>query len=620
MKRTVMSVVCACLALLVSAADPKDSSCRGPKDDGSGSSSSNTKQSIDPNEMAGPAGLGSSRCVKTGEWLDYTIYFENKSDATAAAQEIFITLPKDTRLDWTTYELGEVVFGDHIDLGLTGKQHGESSYKIPDSTESVKTKVEVYENEIRWYLRSWDPNTADHFPADAVAGFLPPNDDSGRGEGHVRYRVKVKENVEAGSIIAAKASIVFDTNPPIETDPAWWNTVGQVVTVEGLDGKNATVMVDPKWVLANIGPGATSEQIAAFLNQVGKNGQKVWTSVALGLDPESEEQKLVVDVPQNDDENTVPIKTITGDRTVECWASVKYRLESDKGEGSKPAAGAKALLKGYVQDSTEFSVDIGGVDDPTGIYKVTAVFSDDEGTEFAEVPAANQIGIMRKKAANKREIVPVPWTKFAAGAEDIAVSNLVKTAGLSAGDKLYVYDDSAKRYATWELQSDKTWKPVKTVKMVNGKLEVQTADSPEVATVKRGSGVWLERHDITKPIHFVGQHDAAPVEVPVEAGTTAMPKWNLVASPLLTDWDLNSVSEGVNVADRIIVPTGKEPRIYTRDATNAKWGYITYEANAKGIVKPVRKEDDTMLKAGTGFWYVSEGGAPTLRWREASEK
>ena len=47
--------------------------------------------------------------------------------------------------------------------------------------------------------------------------------------------------------------------------------------------------------------------------------------------------------------------------------------------------------------------------------------------------------------------------------------------------------------------------------------------------------------------------------------------------------------------DRIIVPTGKEPRIYTRDATNTKWGYITYEANDKGIVKPVRKEDDTLI-------------------------
>ena len=65
-----------------------------------------------------------------------------------------------------------------------------------------------------------------------------------------------------------------------------------------------------------------------------------------------------------------------------------------------------------------------------------------------------------------------------------------------------VYDDSAKRYATWELQSDKTWKPVKTVKM----------------------------------------------------------------------------------------------------------------ANDKGIVKPVRKEDDTLIAPGTGLWYISEDGAPVIKW------
>ena len=186
--------------------------------------------------------------------------------------------------------------------------------------------------------------------------------------------------------------------------------------------------------------------------------------------------------------------------------------------------------------------------------------------------------------------------------------------GRRGGDKLYVYDDSAKRYATWELQSDKTWKPVKTVKMVNGKLEVQTADSPEVATVKRGSGVWIERQDTSKPIALVGQYEAAPAVTEIDVGTSELPKWNLIASPAISNWNLNAICDGVGVKDRIIVPTGKEPRIYTRDAGNTKWGYITYEANDKGIVKPVRKEDDTLIAPGTGLWYISEGGAPVIKW------
>ena len=571
--------------------------------------------SFDPNEMAGPIGLGDMRFVKPGYEATYTVYFENSPTAEAAAMDIYVTNPLSPWLDWSSFKMGDIVFANQVDHGLNGVQNGMSEVRQNGTTYYVDSSVAFSDKTgvIKVELHIADKTTKYGVPDDPYAGVLQPNDETGRGEGYFNYKVKFRDDIPAGTIVSNSASIVFDYNAPIETDPAWWNTVAKVLTVEGDGGKSVVLPVDPMWVNANLGSGATDDQIRKALNAVGKNGNKVWQNMALGLDSDDVESKLYLDVPQNVTENLIAVKALAGCGRSTAWPTLRYRLDND-------TTGHGMITRGSAQDGSSFNIDIGGDDDPTGVYQIKAVFVDDDGGELAEVPAANQIGILRKAAANKREIVPVPWTKFAAGAEDIAVSNLVKTAGLTAGDKLYVYDDSAKRYATWELQSDKTWKPVKTVKIVNGKLEVQTADSPEVATVNRGSGVWIERHDITKPIHFVGQHDAAPVEVPVEAGTTAMPKWNLVASPLLTDWDLNSVSEGVNVADRIIVPTGKEPRIYTRDATNAKWGYITYEANAKGIVKPVRKEDDTMLKAGTGFWYVSEGGAPTLRWREASEK
>ena len=417
----------------------------------------------------------------------------------------------------------------------------------------------------------------------------------------------MRDDAPAGVKITNAASIIFDYNDPIETDPAWWNQVAKVVSVEGSDGKAIKVAVDPAWIKTHVGESATDAEVAAALNATGANGLKVWTSVALGLDPEDPEDKFLVDVPQNADENSVPIKALGGELPTNAWMAIQYRLDRD-------ATGGGETSSGTAQSGQGFSIDIGGAADPTGIYQVKAVLSDDEGTSATEVPAANQIGILRKAAANKREIVPVPWTKFAAGAEDIAVSNLVKTAGLTAGDKLYVYDDSAKRYATWELQSDKTWKPVKTVKMVNGKLEVQTADSPEVATVKRGSGVWLERQDTSKPITLVGQYEAVGATTAVAAGTPTLPSWNLIASPAISNWNLTAICEGVGVKDRIIVPTGKEPRIYTRDAGNAKWGYTVYEANDKGIVKPVRKEDDTLIAPGTGLWYISEGGAPVIKW------
>lgn len=569
-------------------------------------------KSVDPNEMGGIMGRGdgdTQRYVKPGEWMTYTVYFENKSTAMAAAQEVKVSNPLSLYLDWSTFEMGEVAFNNQIDLELSGKQNGTSEVTMNGTSYLVRSKVTLdkTEGKVDWYLRIVDPSTPTTWPDDVFAGFLPPNDATYRGEGHLTYRIKVRDDAPAGVKITNAASIVFDYNDPIETDPAWWNQVAKVMSVEGSDGKAIKVSVDPSWIKTHVGESATDAEVATALNATGANGLKVWTSIALGLDPENPEDKFLVDVPQNADENSVAIKALSGELPTNVWMAIQYRLDRD-------ATGCGETSSGTAQSGQGLSIDIGGAADPTGIYQVKAVLSDDEGSSTTEVPAANQIGILRKTAANKREIVPVPWTKFAAGAEDIAVSNLVKTAGLAADDKLYVYDDSAKRYATWELQSDKTWKPLTTVKMVNGKLEVMTAESPEIAAVRCGSGVWIERQNTNKPITLVGQFDSEPKTTQIDRGTSEAPKWNLVASPAITNWNLNVINEGVGAADRIIVPTGKEPRIYTRNSSNSKWGYISYEANDKGIVKPVRKEDDTEISPGTGFWYISEGGAPMINW------
>lgn len=188
-------------------------------------------QSWDPNEMAGPAGTGEKRFVQQGEWMNYTIYFENKTNATAAAQEVFVDLPMDENLDWSTLELGEIAFGEHIDMGLVGKSHGTTRYANPGTNTFVKTTVKQKNGVLSWYIRDWDPTTADNFPTSVEGGFLPPNNPATHcGEGHLSYRVRVKDTAPNGAIIRASAQIVFDSNPMIETDPAWWNTVGSEAT------------------------------------------------------------------------------------------------------------------------------------------------------------------------------------------------------------------------------------------------------------------------------------------------------------------------------------------------------------------------------------------------------
>ena len=191
-------------------------------------------QSVNPNEMAGPMGLGdpeTERYVKPGEWMTYTVYFENRADATAAAQEVRVTNPLSEYLDWSTFEMGEVAFGNQIDLGLSGRRGGTSEAVMKGTNTLVRTQLTLDEQTgtAEWYLRIVDPTTATGWPEDVFAGFLPPNDETFRGEGHLTYRVKVRDDAPHGVRIANAASIVFDYNEPIETDPSWWNTVARTL-------------------------------------------------------------------------------------------------------------------------------------------------------------------------------------------------------------------------------------------------------------------------------------------------------------------------------------------------------------------------------------------------------
>ena len=70
---------------------------------------------------------------------------------------------------------------------------------------------------------SIDPTTLDA-PSDPIAGFLPPDDDTGRGAGFVTYTIRPKTDSPTGTLIPARATIVFDTNDPLDT-PSFSNTI-----------------------------------------------------------------------------------------------------------------------------------------------------------------------------------------------------------------------------------------------------------------------------------------------------------------------------------------------------------------------------------------------------------
>jgi hypothetical protein len=84
--------------------------------------------SSDPNELIGPKPF-----VLPGELLPYTIHFENMPVATAPAQKVEVTQQVDADLDWTTFELGDISFGDTVVEVPAGRNFFTTRVELPAS-------------------------------------------------------------------------------------------------------------------------------------------------------------------------------------------------------------------------------------------------------------------------------------------------------------------------------------------------------------------------------------------------------------------------------------------------------------------------------------------------------
>jgi uncharacterized repeat protein (TIGR01451 family) len=188
---------------------------------------------IDPNEKTGTLGQGEELYVDAGERLHYTVYFENLETATAPAQELFVTDCLPPELDWTTLSLDEVAFGDLIVANPTEQALFQERVTIPDYRPGeaktwwvdIAPEFDFATGCLEVVLRTLDPATGE-LPEDPFAGLLPPEDGSGRGQGHIGFAIAARADLADGTTIDNAASIVFDTNDPIVTN-TWTNTIGE---------------------------------------------------------------------------------------------------------------------------------------------------------------------------------------------------------------------------------------------------------------------------------------------------------------------------------------------------------------------------------------------------------
>ena len=146
--------------------------------------------SWDPNEKLGPIGYGTSNFIATSGKMNYTILFENKKEATAAAYRIQIVDTLSAVFDPAT-----------VKFGATSHSGPNYNWKMERNGAILKWDIEGIE--------------------------LPPNKTPPEGEGFVTFTVDLKKNLLSGTEIKNRATIVFDINPPITTN-TWKNVLDTI--------------------------------------------------------------------------------------------------------------------------------------------------------------------------------------------------------------------------------------------------------------------------------------------------------------------------------------------------------------------------------------------------------
>jgi RHS repeat-associated protein len=201
--------------------NPSPSASPSPDNPNSGeSNSSATAAAEDPNQKLGPVGAGAAHYVLPGATLPYRIDFENDKDATAPAQLVTVTDPLIPDFDWSSFRLTEVGFGDTLIPVPPDRQYFETTASMTYGGQTFEVQIEVGlrlgTGEVYARFQSIDPATS--LPPPVEIGFLPPEDGTGRGQGHFSYLINARSDLPTDREIRNIALIEFDYQEVIATN------------------------------------------------------------------------------------------------------------------------------------------------------------------------------------------------------------------------------------------------------------------------------------------------------------------------------------------------------------------------------------------------------------------
>lgn len=227
--------------------------------------------------------------------------------------------------------------------------------------------------------------------------------------------------------------------------------------------------------------------------------------------------------------------------------------------------------------------------------------------DSTEVTAEYVLGVM-PLTVGEETIISIPWVESGTtnSSQTISVTNIIKTANLAVGDCLLWYTNG--EYQAWTVQngSPKYWAPADVAAM--GRVDPSAGTEDQV--LSRGDALILHRGSSTSTnIYVVGQYSAGNGSLTMTAGATDSPVFTLFAPPTVSATGINSLTwtkETINSKDYIVLADGTQVKY---DASEEKWIAYSYDEYGRLV-----SNDIPTIPVGTGAWYVSKGGSPTVSW------
>jgi len=203
----------------------------------------------DPNDIYGPTGFGPQGWLPDGGILPFTIDVANQSTATAPVQVMHITDTLDPSLDPSTFTFGQFGFANTVVTPPAGLDTWSKT--VPDTATVSVLVAGSFDPSTRlvsWTFTAVDPASGNPI-TDPTAGFLPPDVTPPEGEGFVNYSVAPLSGLATPTTISTQATVVFDSNPAMDTATLVNTIDGQapVVTMAALPATSPAGNLTVAW-------------------------------------------------------------------------------------------------------------------------------------------------------------------------------------------------------------------------------------------------------------------------------------------------------------------------------------------------------------------------------------